>query len=209
MHASSVALIIRMSLDATDDGDGYQQPGNELKWQRRRNRAERVLSLTPEGRQNRPAQRGDACGVRLVKREPPGLAPPAVIGLVWRELEAQPGHRPSLADLSRVTAYSVRPLRRAWNRSGYPSLRHVITYGCVSWAWLLISQGVKPTAASRLAGFRSHWNFNRQSRRWGGRSSRDVGTVGPHQLPIDEIRAALRQFDDSPGPGHDIRSPRR
>jgi len=129
----------------------------------------------------------------------PDLTPLSIVALVWRLLEAHPGCRPSVADIARATSMSVRYLRRALRRSGHEPLRNVITYGCLTWGWLLIAQGTKPTAASRLAGFRNHWNFNRQSRRWAGRSSKDIAQGLPDQLPLVEIGMAWRQLDGGPG----------
>lgn len=125
----------------------------------------------------------------------PELTRSSMIALVWRSLEAHPGARPSVADIAQATSVPVRQLRRACRRAGHEPLRTLITFGCLSWGWMLIAQGVKPTAASRLAGFRNHWNFNRQTQRWAGRSSKDLAKSLPDHLPIDEQMVAWRRLD--------------
>lgn len=71
---------------------------------------------------------------------------------------------------------SARRLRREWKSSGRPALRQVMTFGRVLYAsYLVQSEGCKAIAAARQAGFKSYWNFNRQSKKYLGYTARHHG----------------------------------
>jgi AraC-like DNA-binding protein len=92
---------------------------------------------------------------------------------VWHWLEMHPDVRPRLSDLASTIGMSPRALRRAWQHTGRPRLRELITYGCLSYAaWLIATDGWKPIAAARQAGFRSYWNLNRQCKKYTGSTVR-------------------------------------
>jgi len=48
-----------------------------------------------------------------------------------------------------------------------------LTYSCITYAQLLIRQGIKISAAMRIAGFRQRTNFNRQYREFLGELPRE------------------------------------
>jgi AraC-like DNA-binding protein len=122
---------------------------------------------------------------------------PCVIGLVWRLLQGRRGSdaRPHVADIARVLGRSERQLRRDWKQSRQEPLRNVLTYACLSFAWAQIAHGEKARAVALSAGFRSYWNFNRQSKAYGLCTARDVRKGAPVHISLDLIEDEIRKWD--------------
>jgi hypothetical protein len=104
------------------------------------------------------------------------ISPLVISGLVWLYLSHHPGKRPRVAQMAAAAGVTERQLRRQWKReNGSMSLRRAMSNACVCLAGVLMSHGVKPDAAIRLAGLHSRWNFNRQCRRLGRGTARNCG----------------------------------
>ena len=96
-------------------------------------------------------------------------------------LRTHPGSKPTVQELAAYFCLRPRQLRRYWRRSQQGrTLRWLITAACVHHAWSLMSEGTKCEAAIVLSGFKSRWNFNRQSRLLGGRGARECR----HGVPV-------------------------
>lgn len=132
---------------------------------------------------------------------PPLPSTIVMIGLTWRMLERRPDVRPSVEDLARACGRTALRLRRDWHahhaRLTRLSLRDVITYACLTKAWVDIHDGQQCVGSSRSAGFRSHWNFNRQTKAYSGISARAIRVVLPLQFDLGEISKTLKEFDES------------
>ncbi len=122
----------------------------------------------------------------------PALNRRCVIGLVWRHLDGHPSRPPKVADLAQAFDCSARCLRRTWQlQVGGDSLRDVMTYGRMAYALRLVARNVKPEAAAMMAGFRNYWNFNRQCKRYCGRTASHWRANTPLQISEREIADAL------------------
>ena len=130
----------------------------------------------------------------------PTLSEPCVVGVIWRCLDNARGGRPTVQAIAHVLRRSERRLRREWRQHqtsyGFHSLRELITYACLSYGLLLISRGDKCVAASRLAGFRSHWNFNRQAKLYAGGTARASRARAQIQLDPTAVALAMCKLDD-------------
>ena len=130
---------------------------------------------------------------------PPLPSTIVMIGLAWRILERRPDVRPSVADLARACGRTERRLRREGHahhaRLTHLPLRDIITYACLTKAWVDIHNGQQCVGSSRSAGFRSHWNFNRQTKAYSGVSAAKIRSVLPVQFDAGEVRRLLEQFD--------------
>jgi hypothetical protein len=100
-----------------------------------------------------------------------------------------------VADLARLAGRATeRDLREEWHRLRMTThLNELIAYGCMTYGARQMENGVKRTAATRLAGYRSHWGHNKQSHAYAARLS----PFGPLLMQIgpDEIARALEKFD--------------
>jgi len=127
------------------------------------------------------------------RRPPPDIF--VVCGVVWLLLDRN--EVPTVPTIASLCGRSPRQLQRQWRRSGRESLRTVITYARLSYAWRLIAEGTKAQAAIKLAGYQSRWNFNRQSRRFGGRRACEYRTGGQTQLGSVDVRRVALEFLES------------
>lgn len=122
-----------------------------------------------------------------------------VIGLVWRRLDTTPDERPSVGRVASLVSRTARQFRRDWRHRrttvGSTSIRCLITYACLQWGWQRIGDGVKCGAASRMAGFHSHWNFNRQTKKFSGCTACACRSFVPAQFSSEEIALALAELD--------------
>jgi methylphosphotriester-DNA--protein-cysteine methyltransferase len=109
------------------------------------------------------------------------LTLPEIERITWELLEEHPDVRPTMAEVAAVRGGSPLQIRRANERiqrivgsMGYcAKFRDVLTYSCITYAQLLIRQGIKISAAMRIAGFRQRTNFNRQYREFLGELPRE------------------------------------
>jgi hypothetical protein len=129
---------------------------------------------------------------------------PAMIGVVWVLLDRLRGRgdRPRVSDLAGAIRWPVRRLRREWRAHGRPSLRSLVSFGCVTYARQLISEGVKPSAAVVSAGLKSYWNFNRQSKQYSLGTAKQARRGPISQFDATTIRAegenALAASNEAP-----------
>jgi hypothetical protein len=159
-----------------------------------------VPAPTFDGEPCRPATAGplglQKGGVNVACRLP-ALSPYCVIGLVWRHLDRRPGSRPKVAALAEALCRDEWALRKEWSETVRGQrLGRLVTYGCLSHGWRSIAGGVKPMAATRLAGFRSHWNFNQNSATFSLRTASACREDAPMQIAVETVEAALREYDD-------------
>ena len=129
-----------------------------------------------------------------------------VCAYVWHWLDTHPGRRPRQADLAWMLGLTPRGLRRRWRHTGRASVRETTTYACLFYASRLIhTDGWKPIAAARQAGFTSYWNLNRQLKKYACCTASACRERFPFQLDMDEVSACLAalraQSGSNPGGG--------
>ena len=132
---------------------------------------------------------------------------PTFEAIVHKLLEDHPCRRPSVVEIARAAGRTPRELRAAYERlnqilgdrgaENKMMIRRMLTWSCLRYAALLIPQGTKVTAASRLAGFHDNGSFARQFRGYFGCS--------PHEYSGAGAQSTEERFQKSPRRGASTR----
>jgi AraC-like DNA-binding protein len=149
--------------------------------------------------------RRDTCSISIatevIVRNGLFLPTPADLhAYVWDYLEHHHDQRPRISEIASAFGTTSRGLRRQWQSTRRPSLRTLITIGCLSYAaWLIYDRHEKAVAAARMAGFRNYWNFNRGLKRHCQCTASSCRTQFPFDLDVPALfRTIETRHEDSP-----------